>query len=287
MRSRIVADPASGLLAHFRSALPGFELVNATGLLNHVRLIKSAEELELLEHAGTIANAMLATLWEAAEPGRRECEVYADVIRTQIALGGEAQIFFHLASGPVTGPADKNLLHGHAQPLAPTTRTLEQGDVVICELHANWGGYLAAAEFSLFLGEAPAELKRIHEVQLECAKAVQETMRPGTTFREVWEAERRPCEEAGLDFVELGFHDHGLVSGGWFSSCYPPGEPPLDGSGIGSIAIREGMVFGTNIDIFDPSWRPDVGLMLGDMLAIGPDGGRPLVHTPLDLFEKT
>jgi Xaa-Pro aminopeptidase len=284
--SRLVRDPSTGLYQLFRAELPRFELVYATGLVNHVRLIKSAEEIAMLEHAGRLARGMLDTLVESAEPGRKECEVYAEMVRSHIAGGGEAQIFLHFASGPLDGGRnDKCLLHGHAQPLAPTTRVLEAGDVIVLELHANHGGYLAAAEFSLFLGTAPAELRRIHEVQLACEEALEHALRPGATFREVWEAQRRPCEDAGLDFVELGFHDHGLVSGGMFSSCYRPGEPPLDGRLIGSIRVRENMVFGTNVDIFDPRWKPDVGLMFGDMLHVTADGARPLVNTPTDVFE--
>jgi len=239
---------------------------------------------------------MLDTLVAVAEPGRLECEVYADMVRSHIALGGEAQIFLHFASGPIEGDGPpKCLLHGHAQPLAPTTRPLENGDVIVLELHANFGGYLAAAEFSLVLGSPPTELVRIHEAQLACEDALEQTLRPGATFQEVWEAARKPCEEAGLEFVELGFHDHGLVSAGAFSVVYRQTAPhdgrligaPHDGRLVGSVAVRENMVFGTNIDLFDPSWKSDVGLMFGDTLHVGAQETRRLVETPRDVFAAT
>ena len=58
------------------------------------------------------------------------------------------------------------------------------------------------------------------------------------------------------------------------------------GEGIGRVEIREGMVFGNNIDIFDPNWKMDVGCMYGDMVVIGPHGAEPLVHVPRDLPES-
>jgi hypothetical protein len=45
------------------------------------------------------------------------------------------------------------------------------------------------------------------------------------------------------------------------------------------------MVFGLNVDLHDPSWRRDVGLMLGDTVVVKPDGAEYLCNTPLDLVE--
>jgi len=51
----------------------------------------------LKEKAGEIAKKTIDTMIEKAKPGVKECELYADMIRTQIANGGEAQIFLLLA----------------------------------------------------------------------------------------------------------------------------------------------------------------------------------------------
>ncbi len=267
--------------------LPGAEIVDATELIEYLRMIKSPEEIGMLEKAGELARKMIDTLVRSAEPGKKECEVFADMVHTQISNGGEAQIFIFLSSGPVEGPGDnKQLLHG-AQPFAaPTARTLEKGDLIITEFHADWGGYLAAVEFALYLGKAPDELKRIHEVCVQCLERLKEAMRPGVTFGEVLEAEREPCQRAGMNFVELGFHGHGLTSPEVPTAVTHPDAPWGAGKGILGMEVGENMVFGTNIDIHDPRWKKDVGLMLGDTLHITRDGARPLVNTPLDVVEK-
>ena len=288
MRSAMNIDiiPVSAY-EYIRRELPHARIVDATLLIEDLRRIKSPEEIGMLEKAGELARKMVDTMIQSAEPGKKECEVFADMVHTQIANGGEANIFIFLSSGPVNAPgSNKQLLHG-AQPFAtPTTRTLEEGDIIITEFHSNWGGYLAAVEFSLYLGKAPDELKRVHEVCVQCLERLKETMRPGVTFREVLEAEREPCLRAGMDFVELGFHGHGLTSPEVPTAVTHPDAPWGAGKSILDMQARENMVFGTNIDIHDPRWKKDVGVMLGDTLHITADGARPLVNIPLDVIEK-
>ena len=264
--------------------LPRAQFVEATDLVAKQRVIKSDEEIRMLEKAGELAYKTVQSLIASARPGVRECELYANMVHTQISSGCEPVIFNLLHSGPATASVSEglqHLLHGSEQPGAPTMRPLREGDLVVTEFHTSYGGYLAATEFSVFIGKAPKELQRIHEVAVECLESGTESMRPGTTLRELWEAFRRPCSRAGLDYVELGFHGHGLSSPEYPSVTYKPREAPmLTGDALGDFVIQENMVFGTNIDIFDPNWRTDVGIMFGDMLHVTKNGARKLVNTP-------
>ncbi len=271
---------------YFQGELPKSKIVDATSLMAHLRLIKSPEEIRMLEKAGELARKTIDTMIHSAAPGKKECELYADMVHSQISNGAEAEIFNFLSSGPVAGPDHKDLLHGAIQPITPTTRTLEAGDLIITEFHANWGGYLAGAEFSVYLGQAPDELKRIHEVAVQCFTGLQAKMRPGNTFQEVVDAVREPCERAGMDFIELGFHGHGVLSPEMPTAVCSPGKPVGAGARIGGLEVRQNMVFGTNIDIHDPKWKKDVGIMLADTLHVTENGARCLVNTPLDFLEK-
>lgn len=268
-------------------ALPAARWSDETALVEQARLIKSPEEIAMLEQAGRLARQTVIRMHDAAVPGATEAEVYAAMLYEQIAHGGEPHTFNLMATGPIDGPADVwHLVHGLESPACPTRRPLAPGDLVISELHACWGGYLAAAESSVYLGRPPVELARIHQVAVECLHVFNQVMRPGRTLREVWEAVRRPCYAAGLDFVELGFHGHGLASPEWPTVVYKEGVAPLGGDGIGDIVLRENMVFGLNIDLFDPKWKPNVGVMLGDTVHVTPGEGRFLVQTPIDRFGK-
>lgn len=269
-------------------SLPGAQFVMAGPILEELRRVKSEEEIVLLQRAGEVARRAVEAMIAGSRPGRRECDVWADMVYTQVANGCEPQPLFNLlVSGPVETrePGLRHLLHGIEQPGAPSLRTLEVGDVVMSEFHTNYGGYLAATEFTVALGEPPAQLRRIHEVAVECLLAGVEKMRPGVTCRELWEAIRRPCQRAGMDFVELGFHGHGLSSPEFPTVVYPHGTRPYEMSGTGyeDFELQENMVFGQNIDIFDPNWKPDVGVMLGDMVLVTREGGKLFERIPLEL----
>jgi len=255
------------------TGLPHARFIDATALLDRVRMSKSPEEIEMLKRSGEITRAKMEAMIRMARPGVKECELFAEMVKTEISMGGEAFVFNLLASGSVTDTScTQHLLHGRAQSLSPTTRPLTKGDLIITEFHTSYGGYLTGYEKSVFLGKPPKELRRIHDVAVECLEAGIERLRPGVTIGEALEGFRRPARKAGIDYVELGFHGHGLASPEFPTMVYPeksaktgeaarPSRAEVGRYGIPSIELKENMVLSTNIDIHDPSWRNDVGIM--------------------------
>lgn len=277
-----------GELAGLRAALPSADLVDFSDALAHMRMVKSEEEIDLMRRGAQISRRVLDTLVSSARPGVTEAEVYADMVRTQIAGGAEPNIFNLLASGPVEHPADElwHLLHGNDQPVTPTQRPLEAGDLIVTEWHTKFAGYLVHTEYTVYLGDKPPQqLQDIWNVSLECLDATREAFRPGVTIREAWEATRAPAERAGLDFVELGFHAMGLASPEFPTVIYRPGygSAALNGSGIGDLVLEAGMTFGNNIDLHNPAWKPDVGCMLSDFMVVREGGAELLVGTPREI----
>src|SRR5690606_30684947 len=104
--------------------LPEAQIRDVTSIMAPVRMIKSQEEINMLYKAGELANKTLQTMWESARPGVTEAEVYADMLHTQIANGGEPQTFILFGSGPVDHSKEWNLLHPVDPPMAPQYRTL-------------------------------------------------------------------------------------------------------------------------------------------------------------------
>lgn len=270
--------------------LPHAEISDETTLVEEMRLIKSDEEIAMLAKAGELARKSIDAMIASAGVGARECDVWTEMMAAQTRGGGEAHMFIVLSSDSVLEQPgiQKRLLHGAIPPVCPTTRPLGEGDLIITEFHSCYGGYLGAAEFSVFVGEPPRELVDLHKVAVECLESALEKFRPGVTLRELIEAERRSVLKTGYDYVELGFHGHGLSSPEFPTIVTKPeqGEEfaaTASGGNIGNLELRPGMVFGTNIDIFNPKWRSDVGLQLGDMIAVTEKGPRLLVHTPTQL----
>ena len=288
--STIMTTPTllHGDVLQYQKELPDAQFSDANWVLEQMRLIKSEEEVAMLTKAGEIGRKTVQALIEHARPGITEAALFAELVRTQIASGGEPQIFHLLASGPVEHPENElwHLLHGAEQPLVPTLRPIREGDIVVTEFHSQYGGYLAATEFTVYIGKkAPPQLVRIHEACVEALQISLEVLRPGNTIRDAWEKIRTAAEKRNLDFVELGFHGHGLASPEFPTVVYRLGFGPdsMNGNRIGHLMFEENMVFGNNIDIFDPNWKQDVGCMFGDMVVVRKGGAERLVNVPLEL----
>ncbi len=272
----------------FQAGLPNATLSDASELIEELRRIKSHEEVAMLEKSGAIARKVVDTMINTAVPGVRENELYAEMIRTQLIEGAEPNMFILMSSGPIEGhgSTERRLVHGNDQPLCPSSRRLERGDLVICEFHVSYGGYLSAVEFTVVVGEPPKELRDLHSVAVECLNVAVEAFRPGSTVKEVASAMREPVLSRGLDYLELGFHNHGLSSADFPTIVYKPGWGRMAFDDLGDFALQEDMIFGTNIDIHNPNWKSDVGVMFGDTIHVTPSGGRRLVGIPLELPVK-
>jgi len=271
--------------------LPEAQFIDASWILEEMRIVKSEEEIEMLRKAGRIARKVVDAMIETARPGIPEAAVYAEMIKTQIASGGEPNIFNLFGSGPVEHPKDElwHMLHGCEQPLAPTMRPLAEGDLIATEWHTKYGGYRCHTEFSVYLGKrAPKELLNIWSVSVECLQASKEALVAGKTIREALEIIRRPAAKAGLDWVELGFHAMGTASPEFPTVVYAEGygSNTLNGHRIMEFVLEEGMCFGNNIDLHDSRWKPDVGTMLSDFMVVRPHKAECLINTPTEFVQK-
>jgi Xaa-Pro aminopeptidase len=223
-----------------------------------------------------------------ARPGVKECELFAEMVKTEICHGGEAFIFNLLTSGSVTDTDHiQHLLHGRSQPLSPTTRPFKKGDLIIAEFHTSYGGYLTGCEKSVFIGKPPRELQNIHDVAVECLEMGIRKLRPGVAIGEAAEAFRIPARKGKMDYIELGFHGHGLSSPEFPRTATlsserlktKRGARPF--CGLGLTELKENMVVAVNIDIHDPAWRKDVGIMgPADTIWVTATGPVRLVGTP-------
>jgi Xaa-Pro aminopeptidase len=258
-----------------QESLPGARFSDATGILEEVRLVKSEEEVRFLEKAADLAYLMYEAMVEAARPGNMECQVVAAMIQANVANGGEEDhILLDVGSPP--------LLHGRYE---PTTHLLEKGDIIVVEYHSRYAGYLIAVEHSVSLGEPSKEFQEIHKVSEECFYRGIEKLRPGVLFSEVVEAFRAPADEAGMAYVELGIHGHGLSSPEFPTTVFGGRGGIWHEHGLAkvpNVMLEENMVFGTNIDLHNPNWRKDTGLMVGDTMLVTRNGPRKMTRVPLE-----
>jgi len=132
------------LYMRLKERLPGVALTSLDDMMEKLRVVKSAEEIAALDKAAKLGDLMLAACRDTARPVVKECEVYGRMVETMLANGGEEPTLFLWA-------ADK---HPYPHPFrVPTTRVLERGDMIICEMHPKFGGYFSHVERTYCLGE--------------------------------------------------------------------------------------------------------------------------------------
>jgi Xaa-Pro aminopeptidase len=244
-------------------------------MLEKIRTVKSDEEIEMLERAAHLGDLMLDTCAQTARPGVKECEVYARMMEVMLANGGEEPTLFLWASDAHPLPHPFRL---------PTTRQLEKGDLIICEMHPKYGGYYTHLERTFSLGEPGKEYRRIYDGCLKTFQRVMELCAPGRPVTELMEEAAKVITAKGLGICEAGIHGHGLSS-----LEYPRFRLhalETDRKAVGSLGaeLKPGMVFALNIDLFDPEWmNGETGCVFAETVVVTETAARWLHGYPLEL----
>jgi len=255
--------------------LPEARLVNVMDMLEKLRTVKSDEEIEMLEKAAHLGDLMLDACAQTARPGVREAEVYARMMEVMLANGGEEPTLFLWASDALPLPHPFRL---------PTMRPLEQGDLIICEMHPKYGGYYTHLERTFSLGKPRKEYLKIYEGCLKTFQRIAELCLPGNAVTEVMEEAAKVISANGLGICEAGIHGHGLSS-----LEYPRFRLhalETDRKAVGSLGaeLKTGMVFAVNIDLVDPKWmNGNTGCVFAETIVVTETGSRWLHSYPHEL----
>ena len=255
--------------------LPEARFVNVKDMLEKIRTVKSNEEIEMLERAAHLGDLMLDACAQTAKPGVKECEVYAKMMEVMLANGGEEPTLFLWASDAHPLPHPFRL---------PTTRPLEKGDLIICEMHPKYGGYYTHLERTFSLGKPGKDYQRIYEGCLKTFRRVLELCAPGKPVTEIMEEAAKVIASEGLGICEAGIHGHGLSS-----LEYPRFRLhalETDRKAVGSLGaeLKPGMVFALNIDLVDPKWmNGETGCVFAETIVVTDKAARWLHTYPLEL----
>ncbi len=254
--------------------LPRAEIVNLEDMLEKIRSIKSAEELGALREAAKLGDLMLTACRDIARPGVKECEVYAGMMHAMIANGGEEPTLFLWACDRYPYPHPFRV---------PTTRPIERGDLIICEMHPKIGGYFTHVERTFCLGEPEPKQLEIYEGCLAAYRRGLEGFGPGKTISTAMEAVKDEIVARGLAICEAGIHGHGLASLEY--PRYRHHAIAADREAIKVVGDRfeTGMVFAFNIDLFDPKWKDGkTGCVFAETVEITDTGARRMHSFPTE-----
>jgi len=182
----------------------GVSVVDATDLVEEIRVVKSEEEIRLIRKCAAITDAAVEECIRVLKPGIKERDVLVAVDRVVEEMGSEEQ-YYMIGSAP---PGER--LPHYCINLA--NRTIQKGDVVriLVEISGP-GGYYTEIGRMFCLGPIPQPLKDHYDVLLEAHRKAVEKLRPSVKMSEVYRACVSVLDEAGFPrLTALYGHGQGL-----------------------------------------------------------------------------
>ena len=256
--------------------LPRMELIPAGDVIDDMMIVKSREEIGLIEEAAKWCNLAHGILHDYIEPGASELEVssrasYEATALMLKALGPEYETY---DAGTIT-PA-RAMFHAGRRSAYPHAynwnRSLRVGDVIATNASARIGGYKNHIERSMILGEPTERQRRYFDLMLKAQDAAFESIKPYAKASKVHKAVRKVIRDEGYDPDALLLHRSGRGLG---LSGY---EPPtlIDGD---DTVLRPGMVFHVEPGIY----LPEYSFRHCDTIVVTDEGCRDLDCYPRDL----
>jgi Xaa-Pro dipeptidase len=194
-------DTPAFLVDLFRKVNPQFELVSSDPVMDPLRAIKDAHEIELMTTAQRIAGQGMDRLHELLTPGVTAHELVTETLYTMMKAGAEGTSTpIHINVG-----IDSCMIHGRVTP-----GPLKRGDLVVVDLTPRVEGYCANLARTFVVGE-PNELQgRLVNTYQDMIEATRKIMRPGITVRELDAAGAAVCAASGFGEYHLDGIAHGI-----------------------------------------------------------------------------
>ena len=165
--------PSAPLVSALASGLAerGAEIVDGDWVVDRVRLVKSAAEVECVRQASEIADGAFEQLPEIVRTGMTEIEIAARLDLAMAELGGEhAGVRTMVSAGPLVW------CQTH---FAPTRRPVEVGDIMYIDACGVYNRYHVDVCRTYAIGQDNAQVREILDYTAQSVEKVREAVRPG------------------------------------------------------------------------------------------------------------
>jgi Xaa-Pro aminopeptidase len=245
------------------------DLVSLDREYQRLRLVKSPEEIERLEVAAGLSDRAVDAIVAEARVGMDERRLAAIMESAYLAEGGTNHIHYFAA----TSMADPDVC---VPSQFQSTRRLQSGDILFCEISAAFWGYAGQVLRSFTIEADPTPLYTDLHVAADAAfDAIAAVTRAGTHVRELVEASS-VIEEMGFTIYDDLVHGYG---GGYLppvlGSKSRPNLPTPD------MVLEEGMALVIQPNVITTDER--AGVQTGHLVAVSNEGHRPLHDVPRGL----
>ncbi len=182
----------------------GNRVVDASGIFEKLRSIKSPEEIERMRTGALIADTVYKRLREIVKPGLGEYEIYSEVKNIIYRMGCEYSFDLIDAAGSMMNMS-----------FVPTTDMLESKGTLFMEITPSYDGYYCQLPVTLPVDRYSPVVKEMVSTWNETDQAARKVLRPGARVSDLCRTllnivrERgfispfRPGHSIGLDVLDF------------------------------------------------------------------------------------
>jgi Xaa-Pro aminopeptidase len=240
------------------------ELRAESDLVERMRAVKDAHELELLRQSTALNEKVVQSVYQTIEPGMSEREIALALELTMREMGAEGPSFDTIVA------FGTNAARPHA---VPTDRILRAGDLVLIDMGLILDGYCSDMTRTFVVGKPDQTFIERHRAVRKAMLAGIQAIRAGVTGVEVDRAARQVLADAGYGEA----FGHGLGHGVGVAVHEEPRLSPR-----GTKQLRAGMVVTVEPGLYLADWG---GIRLENMILVTEKGAEVLNRdtTSLDL----
>ncbi len=245
----------------------GIKVVDGQQLMQQARLIKTRDEITLLNTACMMVDAAYDDLYRFMKPGVRENECVGLVSKTLYDMGSEHVEGVNAISGERCSP------HPHVF----SDRALRPGDPAYFDILHSYNGYRTCYYRTFAVGSASQAMVDAYKKCREILDAAINTIKPGVTTADVVKLWPK-AQEFGFPDEEAAFalqYGHGVGLSIWekpiFSRLVSLDHPEV---------IQEGMVFA--LETFWPASDGWTAARIEEQLVVTKDGCEVITRFPAE-----
>lgn len=254
------------------ASLDGFaELTDASELVTRLRVVKSAAEIAYVRRAAELADDALEAAQDIIAPDAFEGDILAGMHGAIYRGGGDDPgNEFIIGSG-----SDALLCRYYSG-----RKTLQPVDQITLEWAGVYRHYHAAMMRTICVGEATERHKYMHGAAVEAIQACEDTVRPGNTMGDVFNAYARTLDAAGLRDGRLNACGYSLgttFAPNWMDwPMFYTGNP---------VVLQPGMVLFLHMIVYDDA--QNIAMAPGHTVLVTETGCERLSRSPLDLVIRS
>ncbi len=252
---RVTVRQYDDLKKEISSAGSNLELVPVEDVVENLRLIKSAEEIESTRAALYLAETVYRDVVRNLAPGMTEKQVAWAMERGMREAGADSLSF------PVIVAAGPNSALPHA---IPTDRPIAAGEPVLFDWGARLDGYTSDTSRTVILGPPDETFLAVYQTVLEAQQKAIAAIRNGVSSKTVDTVAREYIRQKGFG----GKFGHGLGHGTGLAVHEGPRLSPIK-----ETELRTGMIVTVEPGVYLPEWG---GVRIEHQVVVEEDGATVL-----------